>query len=217
MGFGYKITHFVRIHQIKIKKSYSQQSYFLILLRIEIDEPDESLLAHQAEFRFFVGAHTTIVETAPYAFGKAATTFHETCPTLFHELFPLAIKIMLRREVRLPRLCVGEVHRIIVAIGILIGQTTERMPELMHHHWTKLRPMGISEVIGVVDAAPTIVVGIHEDDDMFIGCTCKHIVEFLQMESGQIAIAVERVEMRAQHRVPPYTLSRPTRAALLRR
>lgn len=217
MGFGYKITHFVRIHQIKIKKSNSQQSYFLILLRIEIDEPDESLLAHQAEFRFFVGAHTTIVETAPYAFGKAATTFHETCPTLFHELFPLAIKIMLRREVRLPRLCVGEVHRIIVAIGILIGQATERMPKLMHHHWTKLRPMGISEVIGVVDAAPTVVVGIHEDDDMFVGRTCKHIVEFIQMESGQIAIAVERIEMRAQYRVPPDTLSRPTRAALLRR
>ena len=117
---------------------------------------------------------------------------------------------MLRREVRLPRLCVGEVHRIIVAIGILVGQATERMPELMHHHWTELRPMGISEVIGVVDASPTVVVGIHENDDMLVGRTRKHIVELFQMQGSQVSVAIERVEVRAQHRIPPNTLSRPT-------
>ena len=63
-----------------------------------------------------------------------------------------------------------EVCRIVVAICILIAQTSERMAELMDHDGQEILSTCIAEIVGVVDAASAIMLGIDEDDDMFVGC-----------------------------------------------
>ena len=42
------------------------------------------------------------------------------------------------------------------------------------------------------------MLGIHQNDDMLIGCACQHVVQPFQMQCGQIAVAIERVEVGAE-------------------
>ena len=85
----------------------------------------------------------------------------------------------------------------------------------MHDDRAELRSVGVSEVIGVEDASSAIVVGVDEDDDMLVGDACQHVVQFLQVEGSQIAVAIERVEMRAEDRILPDAFRRPAGAVFL--
>ena len=64
----------------------------------------------------------------------------------------------------------------------------------------------ITEVIGVVDAASAVVLGIHEDDDMLIGCACQYVMQLLQMQRRQITVAVEGVEVGTESGLLPDAL-----------
>ena len=121
---------------------------------VEVDQTDEGLLADKAELRFLVSTHSTVLKSTPDTFREAAASLDETGLSFTDEIFPFAVEIAFCREVRFPGFCVGKVHRIVVAIGVLIAQTTEGMAEFMHDDRTELRTTGIGEVIGVEDAPP---------------------------------------------------------------
>ena len=86
----------------------------------------------------------------------------------------------------------------------------------MDHHWAELGMVGHGEVVRVEYAAATILVGIHQHDDVLIRSASQHVVQRLQPECGQIARAVECVEVGAQHRVLPFACCRRRCAALCR-
>ena len=58
------------------------------------------------------------------------------------------------------------------------------MTEFMYHYWQEVFTSRITEVIGVEDAATTIVLCIHEDDDMLIWRTCQQIMQLLEVQGG---------------------------------
>ena len=77
--------------------------------------------------------------------------------------------------------------------------------------------MGIGERIGVVDAASTIALTVHQHDDMLVGRASQHIVHLLEMEGGEITGTVEGVEVCAKGCVPPDALARFADTAFCRR
>ena len=50
---------------------------------------------------------------------------------------------------------------------------------------------------------------------MLVGDACQHVVQFLQMEGGQITVAIERVEVGTEDSIFPCVSRRPARAAFL--
>ena len=78
----------------------------------------------------------------------------------------------------------------------------------MHHHREEMLAVGIAEIIGVIDAATTIVIRVYKNNNVFVGSACQHIMKALQMERCQITVAVEGVKVRAEYCVLPDTLGR---------
>ena len=183
-------------------------------LGIEVDEPPQSLLADGTEVGLLVGTHAAVLLTSPDAFRQIAAAFDEAGTPLVDEVLPLAAEVVLRGEVRFPWLGVGEVHGGVVAIGILVAQTTEGMAELMDDDRLELLSAGVAQVVGVVDAPAAIVRGVGQDDDVLVGRAGQQVVEPLQVERGEVALAVERVEVRAEGRVEPHALARVAHAAV---
>ena len=60
-----------------------------ISFRIEVNKPDESLLADYAKLRLLVGAHTTILTTSPDAFLLIAATLEESGLSFLDQMLPL--------------------------------------------------------------------------------------------------------------------------------
>ena len=58
-------------------------------------------------------------------------------------------------------------------------------------------------VVTVENATASILGSVYQNDDVFIGSACQPVVEFLQMEGGQIAVAIESVEVGAEGCVAP--------------
>ena len=86
------------------------------------------------------------------------------------------------------------------------------MAKLMHYYGQEVLTSCIAEIIGIIDAASTVMLSVHKDDDMFVRCASQHIVEALQVERGEVTVAVECVEVRAQSRMLPDSLGRFTGA-----
>ena len=78
----------------------------------------------------------------------------------------------------------------------------------MDDNWEELRSTRIAEVVGVVDAATAVMVGIHEDDDMLVGCTCQHVMEPFQVEGSEVAVAIKSVEMGTESGISPNSFRR---------
>ena len=95
----------------------------------------------------------------------------------------------------LPGFGVGEIHRVVVAVGIFVGKTTETMSELMHNDGAERLILCRSECIAVVYASTTVFCRVHQYDDVLVGHCHELVVQLLEMKGGEIAIAIERVEM----------------------
>ncbi len=78
----------------------------------------------------------------------------------------------------------------------------------------ELLSAGVAQVVRVVDASATIVRGVGQDDDVLVGRTGPQVVEPLQVERGEVALAVERVEVGTEDRVKPHALARVAHAAV---
>ena len=163
------------------------------------------MLTNGTELRLFVRTHTAILATSPDAFQQIAAPFVQTSLAFFDEVLPFDEGRRFGREIRLPRFSIIEVHGVVIAVSILITQTSERMAKFVYDYRQEIVAARIAEVIGIIDAAATIVFGIHKDDDMLVRCACQHVVETLQMKGCQIAIAVEGIEMRAEGCLLPDT------------
>ena len=69
------------------------------------------------------------------------------------------------------------------------------MAKLMDDHLSEEGMMGHGKVVGVEDSATAIFLGVHKYDDVFVGHSGKAVVQVLQVERRQIAVAIEGVEM----------------------
>ena len=123
---------------------------------------------------------------------------------------------MLGGDVLLPGLSVGEIHRVVVAVGVFVGKSAEAVAELVDNHWAELLVLGGGECVAVIDAAAAVFRGIYQHDDVLVGHCHEVVVQLLEVESGEVAVAVEGVEMRRKGGVYPFAVARLARAALLR-
>jgi hypothetical protein len=80
-------------------------------------------------------------------------------------LFPLASEVVFRGEIGFPGLGIGKVHRVAVTVWILVAQASEAVSEFVDHYRTEMLAVGIGQVVGVVDSATTVVIGVYEDYD----------------------------------------------------
>ena len=69
------------------------------------------------------------------------------------------------------------------------------MPKFMHHNRTEFLMMGHREVIEIQNASSTIFVGVDKYNDMFVRSAGQPIMHILEVERGEIPIAVKSVEM----------------------
>ena len=112
-------------------------------------------------------------------------------------------------DVRFPRLDIVRVHRnLFRLIGILVGKAGKRVAKLMDYYGLEGLVVGHGEVVAIEDAATTIVFRVHQHDDVLVGRARQTVVERLQMERCQVAVAIERVEMASQGCVLPHSLAR---------
>lgn len=93
-------------------------------------------------------------------------------------------------------------------VGIFITETGKGMPELMNHDRLEGTVMGHGEVIGVVYASSAIFIRVDKYDDMLVRCSGEPVVKVFKVLGGEIAIAVEGVEVGVQGCVFPDTFRR---------
>ena len=107
-----------------------------------------------------VGAHAAVFLTAPDSMRQVTTTLNKAYFTFLDKVFPLTAEVVLRGEVRLPRLRVAEVHGVVVTIGVLVAQAAEGVAELMYDNRFVLWAVSRGKVIGVVNTATAVGRGI---------------------------------------------------------
>ena len=182
-------------------------SYFVTSrLGVEIDKFRNGFLANDAKLRVFVGAHSAVGKGAIYSFQIVASSFVDADFSIVgwgrdggvfveHRL-PFLREIGQRGDVRLPRLHVVWIHwNILSFIGVFVGQPCKTMSKFVHDHGAELRMARHGQIVGVEDAASAVVLGVHKHDDVFVGNAGQKVVQVLEVERGEVAIAVERVEM----------------------
>jgi hypothetical protein len=140
------------------------------------------LLANHTEFGFLVGAHTAVLVSTPNTLAKVSAALDETGFSFANQILPFAGEIVLCGEIRLPRLGICKVHRIVIAIGILVAKSSEGVSELVNYHGTEIRSVGIGEVIGIIDSTATIMVCVYQYYNMFVRSACQHIVQPLKVQ-----------------------------------
>ena len=202
------------------------------LFGVEADEPFEGALADGAEGRCFVYLHAAFRRRAVDAFGAVASAFVDThlrvdaCGVghgrrgdgrAFGEhVGPFRGKVLQRREVRLPRLGVGGIHRgVLVVVEIFVGQPAEAVPELVDDDGGKLRVVGRRERVEVVDAPAAIGLRVGQHDDVLIGQSGEQVVEAADVAGREVAVGVERVKVGADSRAPPHAFARDAHATVL--
>ena len=109
-----------------------------------------------------------------------------------------------RGKIRLPWFYVCRIHTyLFLIIGIFVSQSCKGMAEFMNDNRLEISMMRHGEIVGVQDAATTVLLCIHEYDNVLIRSSGQPVVEIFQMERRQIPVAVERIEMRMQSRILP--------------
>ena len=103
-----------------------------------------------------VHSHAACLATAPYTVDEVSAAFHQSCLPLLDEVAPFLTEVMLGGDVLLPGFGVGEIHRVVVAVGIFVGKTTETVSELMHDNRAEPLVFGGSESVAVVDASTAV-------------------------------------------------------------
>ena len=80
------------------------------------------------------------------------------------------------------------------------------MAEFVNHHRTETGAVDVGKVVGVVNASTTVTIGVYQHYDMLVGRACQHVVQTLKMQGGEIAVAVEGIEVRTKNGVLPDAL-----------
>ena len=145
-------------------------------------------------------------------FGKRRRNLH----ALRHHIRPLALEILQRGEVRLPRLGITRIHRIVLIGTVLITQARIAMTELMHQHLLERRMIRGRKRNLVVDAATTIRRRIYQYDDLLERHIAQGIIDAMNLARGEITVRIESIVMRASHRVLPFPIVRNTRSFIER-
>ena len=107
---------------------------------VEGDDVADRALADRAEGWGGVGAHAAVVDRTPDSVYLIAGTFEKTDSRglCSNHVLPLGSEIDLGRDVLLPRLHISIIiYCLIALISILVGKSSERMAELMHHYRTE--------------------------------------------------------------------------------
>ena len=91
------------------------------------------------------------------------------------------------------------------------------MAEFVNYHRTEAGAVNVSEVIRVIYTTTSVAIGIYQNDDMLVRCACQYVVQLFETEGGQVTVTIERVEMRSQYGVLPYTIIRFAGAGVDRR
>ena len=182
---------------------------FFLFPGVEVDDLADGAVADFAEFRVFVGAHAAVGAGAIDAFYGVSRALEDTdggvaCSLCRgghgrsgrDEVLPLAVEVCQRGDVMLPRLDVVWVHgHLLRLVGILVGEACEAVAELMHDDGFEFLVVCHREVVGVENAPSAVEVGVHQDDDVLVRCPGEPVVECFQVERGEVAVAVEGVEM----------------------
>ena len=139
-------------------------------------------------------------------FGKRRRNLH----ALRHHIRPLALEILQRGEVRLPRLGITRIHRVVLIGTVLIAQARIAMTELMHQHLLKRRMIRGRKRNLVVDAAATIRRRIHQYDDLLERHITQGIIDAMNLARGEITVRIKSIVMRTSHRALPFPFVRNT-------
>ena len=78
-------------------------------------------MADGTELGLFVGAHAAILASAPDTLFQITTSLDKAGLAFLNEIVPFDGDGGLRGEVGFPGLCVGEVHGLVVAVGIFVA------------------------------------------------------------------------------------------------
>ena len=69
------------------------------------------------------------------------------------------------------------------------------MAEFVDHHRAETGTIDVGKVVGVVNASTSVTIGIYQHYDMLVWGACQHVVQALEMQGGEIAVAVEGIEV----------------------
>ena len=116
----------------------------------------------------------------------------------------------------LPRFHVGVVG-FGVAVGVFVGKSAKAVTEFVHHNRGKLGVVGSGEGVVVVDSAAAIFVGVGKDDDVLVEHSGNGVVNAFHARGGEIAVAIECAEVRAESGVAPFAQAGYAQAAVARR
>ena len=165
-----------------------------------------------------VGPHPAVLARAPDAFRLVAAAFDKAHDSLVVKILPLALEVRFGGDVLLPRLDVRVVIlNILVIVGIFIGQSAEAVAELVDDHRAEKFVVGGRECVGIVDASAAVSVSVGEDYDVFVRDSGEDVVHLEQVQGREVAVGIERVEVRVHRRLFPQSLTRHADSAVLGR
>ena len=84
----------------------------------------------------------------------------------------------------------------------------------MHDNLPVARMVSGREIVEVEYAAAAVFCRVHENDDMLVGQAGEGVVQLLDVERGEIAVAVECGERRTECRRLPFVARRDAGAAV---
>lgn len=203
-----------------------------LLFRIKLNQPAQGPLADGAEGRILVRAHAAVVRGAVQPPGRVGRPFVQAHlvhvevvgwrgqrRALGNHVLPLRGEVHARRHVLFPRLHVGRIRIVhdIFVVEILVGQSPEAVSELMHHHRAEVLVVRRGQRVRIVDASAAIFVRVGQHDDVLIVYPRQCVVQGLEVRGGQVAVGVERAEVRAEGRAAPLAQPRDAHPAVCRR
>ena len=107
---------------------------------------------------------------------------------------------------------VGRIHVVVV---VLVGESRETVPELMHHYRPERIVKRGRERVEVVDSSASVGLRVGEYDYMFVGDSAEPVCDVADLARGEVSVHVEGAEVRLQRRVFPYALSGYAHSAVL--
>ena len=150
---------------------------------VEIYQPGDSSLAYGAEIRAFIGAHATILHGTIHAFqGISGPFVHADTLAIvlcggcghgrsfLYHVCPFVAEAGQRRDIRLPRLNVVRINRnLLEVVSVFVCQSGETVAKFMNNQRIGEPVVRHRHVLGIENAASAIVVGVDEDNDVFVG------------------------------------------------
>ena len=113
-------------------------------------------------------------------------------------VLPFSLKLSERCEVWLPWFNVVWIHRNgLLLISILVPQSGEAVAKFVHYHRLEHGVVGHGEVVRVENASTAILGRVYQHDNVLVRRACQQVVHGLEVEGGEVTVAVERVKVAA--------------------